>query len=119
MTITIPTPSSFIQIVFAGIGIAFGRAYKKCDYVAQQTGWFKNLSPTGQWFVKATLDALHHWWMGALLMVWSKFFIFPFPSPELPLITANEIFWFGWGLFIDDLPDLAPRLKKLLKYLVA
>jgi hypothetical protein len=49
-----------------------------------------------QWFVIRVLDVTHHWWMGALLMMY---------------IVTPEIFWFGAGLFVDDLPDVPRRLK--------
>ncbi len=49
-----------------------------------------------------TLDVAHHWWIGALIMVY---------------IAVPELFWFGAGLFVDDLPDVPRRVKELLQKL--
>jgi hypothetical protein len=78
----------------------FGRAFgKKLDYRIQQGEWFKRQGVVVQWIVQRTLDFLHHFWMGGFLMIY---------FPNIP-----EIYWFGYGLFIDDLPDVPRRFKKL------
>lgn len=102
MSVTIPTPETLLALVFAGIGIAFGRGFgKRLDQDIQNSEWFKHRSPITRNFLKRMLDVLHHWWMGGLLMVY---------YPDTP-----EFYWFGWGLFVDDLPDIPPRLLKFVE----
>jgi len=105
----IPTPTSLLEWVWLGLGLLFGRAFgKPLDHEIQKTGWFNKLERKYQWIVKAAFDFLHHWWVGALLMAYSN--LFPF--------AKTEIFWFGLGLLIDDLPDIPPRIRGYLEYLL-
>ena len=98
MSLQIPIPDTFLAAVWFGIGLTFGRGFgKNLDQTVQRTDWFRALSVWQQWLVARSLDVAHHWWMGALLMVYV-------PTPE--------VFWFGAGLFVDDLPDVPARLKK-------
>ena len=106
--IELPIPTTFLQWVWLGIGLTFGRAFgKELDQDVQGCDWFKALKPWQQWIVKRLLDFLHHWYIGALLMLygWSLCF------------AHEEIYWFGYGLLLDDIVDVPSRLKKLLKYL--
>jgi len=101
MSITIPTPPDFLSWVWFGIGINFGRAFgKHLDQSIQATQWFKNRHPIWRWVIKRLLDATHHWWIGALMMCY---------FPSIP-----EVYWFGAGLLVDDLPDIPRRAKELL-----
>ena len=101
MSITIPIPPDFLSWLWFALGINFGRAFgKHLDQQIQRTEWFKKKSKFLRWLIKRLLDAIHHWWIGALLMCY-----FPY-SPE--------IYWFGAGLFIDDLPDIPRRAKRIL-----
>lgn len=102
MSIVVLVPQDFLQWTFAGIGLTFGRVFgKKLDYNIQQSEWFGRRHEANQWIIKRGLDFLHHWWMGALLMNY-------FSQPE--------IYWFGWGLLVDDIPDLPARLKKMINW---
>jgi hypothetical protein len=110
--IDIPVPTTFAAIVWVGIGITFGRAFgKQLDQTIQNTERFKQLGTFTQYLIERFLDAMHHWWMGALLMLW-------FVDPEFIQVFGYDIsiYWFGMGLLIDDIPDMPPRIKKLLSY---
>jgi len=101
MNITIPVPTNFLEWAWMGIGINFGRAFgKQLDQTIQNTNWYKKLKPYQQWIIARLLDATHHWWIGALLMVY---------------IAKPEIFWFGTGLLLDDVPDIPLRIRKILE----
>jgi len=101
MSIAIPVPPDFLSWVWFGIGINFGRAFgKRLDQEIQTTEWFKNKPKWLRWIIKRLLDFLHHWWLGALLMCY---------FPNVP-----ELYWFGAGLLIDDLPDIPRRAKEIL-----
>lgn len=96
--IMIPIPVTFAAVVFAALGFQFGRAFgKKLDYEVQQGDWFKIRGRAVQWLVRAVLDFTHHWWIGALMMM-------GFPE-------ASPFYWFGFGLFVDDLPDMPRRFR--------
>jgi hypothetical protein len=77
--------------------MTFGRGFgKDLDHTVQQTEWFTALSDTWKYVVCRILDVTHHWWMGGLLIAYCG--------------TTPEAFWFGWGLLIDDLPDIPQRM---------
>lgn len=102
--IALPFPVSFVQVVWLGIGLTFGRCFgKNLDQEIQGSDWFKGLGDLQQSVVRRLLDFLHHWWMGGLLMVM-------FGDVEV-------VFWFGYGLLLDDIPDMPARLRKFLSYL--
>jgi hypothetical protein len=76
-------------------GICFARCFgKTLDQDIQNSEWFKALSELEQWIVEHLLDFTHHWWIGALLVLYGG---------------RVEIIWFGWGLILDDLPDVPAR----------
>ena len=105
VVVEIPMPDSILALTWFLLGFTFARQFgKKFDYEVQQTEWFKKLPSFWQWFVKCLLDFTHHWWIGLLLMCYAH--LTPFPI---------EIFWFGCGMFIDDLPDVPRRFRKLFK----
>jgi len=100
--ITVPTPVTFIEWLWFGMGITFGRGFgKNLDHTIQKTKWFRKLKPWQKWFIRRLLDVTHHWWIGGILIGY---------FPNIP-----ELFWFGAGLLVDDLPDVPRRIKKLLK----
>jgi len=101
VTLPIPLPPDFEMVVWFGIGITFARAFgKKFDREVQQSPWFKELKGWQRWMVKRSLDFLHHWWVGALLILYA-------PYPQLA--------WAGAGIFVDDLPDLPRRVRGYFK----
>ena len=101
MSLQIPVPTSFLAAVWFGMGLTFGRGFgKNLDQTVKKTKWFQTLPALQQWLVARVLDVAHHWWMGALLMAY---------------ISAPEVFWFGAGLLVDDLPDVPKRLKLLFQ----
>lgn len=98
----LPIPQTFLQAVWMGVGLTFGRAFgKDLDYNVQQSDWFKNRNYLIQLFLKRLMDFLHHWYMGALLMIY---------------FSELEVYWFGFGLLIDDLPDIPSRIKKFVRW---
>jgi len=101
VSIAIPVPPNFLCWVWFAMGINFGRAFgKRLDQEIQATEWFRNKPKWMKWILKRLLDAIHHWYIGALLMIY---------FPNVP-----ELYWFGAGLFVDDLPDIPRRAKILL-----
>ena len=101
MSVAIPVPTTFAQIVWAALGIQFGRSFgKKLDQDIQASSWFKGLNPVWRGLVKRGLDLLHHWWIGALIMIY---------------VPGEAPYWFGLGLFLDDLPDVPRRFSGLLR----
>ncbi len=113
MSISIPIPENFLQSVWLALGIQFGRCFgKKLDYDIQNSEWFKQQHPLTQGIIKRLLDFTHHWWIGALLMIYIT-------NPLIVLgLTFNldkEFYWFGAGLLLDDLPDIPQRLSKAVK----
>jgi hypothetical protein len=102
MSIVVPIPSTFEQAVWLAMGVTFGRAFgKKLDWDVINTEWFKSLSPIMQNVVSRLLDCTHHWWIGALLMLYS------------PAMFGVILYWFGAGLLLDDLPDIPQRFIKI------
>jgi hypothetical protein len=100
MSIVVPIPTTFEGAVWLAIGVTFGRAFgKKVDWDVINSDWFKALPSTQQNIVSRLLDFLHHWWAGALLMLY---------------IPGAIPYWFGAGLLLDDLPDVPERLGKLV-----
>jgi len=65
----------------------------------QVTTWFAKRSVGTKWLLRRLLDALHHWWIGALLMLYFS--------------SIPEIYWLGVGLFVDDLPDIPRRAQEI------
>lgn len=110
----IPTPDSFASWLWLTLGIAFGRAFgKQLDQEIQQTPWFKKLKPWEKWIVKRLLDFLHHWWIGALLMLYCADPIEVWLMPGTFINVLKELYWFGAGLLLDDMPDIPRRIEKI------
>lgn len=103
MSFIIPFPDTFLAAVWFAIGLTFGRGFgKNLDQNIQNSTWFKQQRPVVQWVLSRILNVTHHWWIGALLML--------YPA------VIQEIYWFGFGLLIDDLPDVPARLKQYFSY---
>jgi len=101
--IPLPIPDTLLTVTWFGMGLIFGRAFgKKIDWEIQQSEWFKRRSKVVQFLVKGLLDFTHHWWMGALLMVYVS--------------GVLEVYWFGCGLLVDDFPDVPRRIQKYFKF---
>lgn len=101
LQLLLPLPDNFETIVWFGIGITFARAFgKRLDQDIQATQWFKDLKGWQKWLVKRLLDALHHWQIGALLILYA-------PVPQ--------IVWLGAGILVDDIPDLPRRIRGYFK----
>lgn len=84
------------------MGLLFGRAFgKQLDQGIQADPWFKRRHRVWRELLRRILDFTHHFWVGLLLVVY---------LPDIP-----EAVWFGWGLFVDDMPDLPRRVKGYFK----
>ena len=114
--ISIPVPVNFSESTFLVMGIFFGRAFgKQLDQNIQNTDWFKKLPQFWQTILCSVLDFTHHWWVGALLMLMFQASpIYTIQLLSLPPLDFN-VYWFGVGLFVDDLPDIPPRIRDVLK----
>lgn len=96
--ISIPVPDTLEAVTLLVIGFQLSRSFsKKLDQSVQSTSTFKAQSPVIKWFIKSLLDFTHHYWVGLLIMVYG------------PAST----YWFGLGLFLDDLPDLPRRFRAM------
>ena len=101
MLIETPVPSTFEELLWLGISLTFARAFAEIDYELQGTEWFSGQSKFLQWFVKACLDFFHHWWMGALLIVYSvEVAALVVTRTSIPL-SLTIVFWSGWGILLD------------------
>ena len=103
VTITLPTPTNFLEITWLGIGLTFGRSFGNIDHQIQQSQWFLDFDTQAQYIIKFLLNFLHHWWIGALLMIY---------FPENP-----AVYYFAFGVLIDDLPDIPPRVRKMIGWM--
>ena len=101
--IQIPAPETLLQITWTIIGFMLARAFKNLDHTIKETIQFEKLDPISQFLLGATLDFFHHFWIGLLMMVYSY--------------GSQPVYWFGYGLFLDDLPDLPTRFRKYFDYL--
>jgi len=111
--IELPIPKTFLELFWLALGIVFGRAFgKQLDHDIQQVEEFKKLPRWLRWIIKRLLDFTHHWWIGGIIMIsYDAVEIFYFG--RLPVCP----FWFGYGLFIDDIPDVPKRVRDMLNYL--
>lgn len=107
-------PSNLIMVTWALIGFFYARAFgKKIDYEIQQTPTYQNLNPFIKYIVNCLLDATHHLWIGLLIMIrfGPEEIIYHLGWPLMP-------YWIGWGIFIDDLPDVPGRFREYFAYLM-
>jgi len=103
IVIQIPAPETLLQITWTLIGFMFARSFKNIDHFIKESEWYAALDKLGQFLVGGILDFFHHFWMGLLIMIY-------YPQPQ-------ECYWFGYGLFLDDLPDIPARFRKYFDYL--
>jgi len=101
-TINLPFPETLLQATWFLIGLFAGRGGAKSDNIVKESDWYKKRGPITQKIINGLLDFTHHFWIGMLLMVYA---------------VNPEMYWFGMGLFIDDLPDIPPRFIKWFNYL--
>lgn len=107
--LVIPWPSNEKDFLWFALGLQFGRSFgKKLDHEIQQSEWFQTQPPWAQSIIKRVLDFTHHWWVGYILWCYAAAIAAWIGQPYL----VNEIFWFGIGLLVDDLPDLYNRIKE-------
>lgn len=98
-------PGNSVELGWWAIGGGFARAFgKQLDYDIQQSPWFTGADPFTRNFTKRLLDFTHHWWLGWILM--------EYISPTVPFTV--ELYWFGAGVLVDDLPDLVLRVKEMV-----
>jgi len=88
----------------------FGRAYgKRFDQLVKSTDWYKRRHPIVRFLIGGTLDFLHHFWVGLLLMTYAAQI-----ALALNLPSPDPVYFFGYGLFVDDLPDVPRRVRRLM-----
>ena len=82
----------------------FGRAFgKNLDHTIKETPWFKDLSPFWRTIVENLLNFTHHFQYGLIMMIyWTN---------------ITEVYWFGYGLVVDDGPDIPKRFIKYFGYI--
>jgi hypothetical protein len=100
--IELPLPQTLLEVTWFLIGFFAGRAGAQCDHKVKETEWYNGLCPMQKYLVDALLDFTHHFWIGLLLMVYA---------------VNPEMYWFGMGLFVDDMPDIPSRFRKWFGYL--
>ncbi len=98
LALELPVPATLLQATWFIIGVMAGRAFKGADQAVQKTAKFQASNPITRLAIKNTLNFLHHFWIGLLMVCYSP---------------CEPITWLGWGLFVDDLPDVPRRLLKL------
>ncbi|MDH5686781.1 MAG: hypothetical protein OEZ48_02795 [Candidatus Bathyarchaeota archaeon] len=59
--------------------------------------------------LQATSRLCSSLWIGGLLIVFS-----PFIASSNPM-SCDGMYWLGAGFFIDDLPDVPPRMREVSK----
>jgi len=105
-------PQTLEQFLWFILGFFFGRGFgKDLDYKIQRTEWFKRRHEAIAWIISRFLDSLHHFQIGILLMVYAV------PLSQLLRINPLIPYWFGYGLLLDDIPDLWRRMGEWFKYL--
>ena len=101
--IPIPEPPTLKAVFWFLLAISAGQSFKDIDYDIQESDWYKALGSFTQRIIKHALDFLHHWWMGLFLAVYAE---------DIAFILGGDpviFYWFGWGLFVDDMPDVPKR----------
>ena len=97
--------------------VFFTRTFSKgLDQFVQEMEWFEELSYEWAWVVKRILDLLHHWYVGYFIMIYAAqiatsgllITLGIFPDPVV-------VYYIGLAIFLDDLPDVPPRLRKLFE----
>lgn len=112
LDISIPTPQTLEQATWFVIGFLFARAFgKKLDYELQDTEWFKKQHGLVQWIIKRSLDFLHHFWIGLLIVLYAEQLV-----GFIGLADPAPLIWFAYGLILDDLPDIPARFQAYFKY---
>lgn len=110
----IALPTTLITVTWFLIGFCFARAFgKKLDQTLKNQEQFKKLNPLIQYMISCLLDFFHHFWLGLLIMIRC--------DPGKILIVLGEPvspYFFGLGIFIDDIPDIPDRFKGYFKYLI-
>ena len=107
LLLEIPTPETLVQLVWLGLGIVFARGFgKQLDQDIQTSMWFSTLNEVQQNILKRLLDVMHHWWMGLLLVIYATN---SFTLIGQAVNVNAELVWFGWGMVVDDLPDIPFR----------
>ena len=109
MLLDIPVPTVNLEIVWLLIGMSFARSFgKKLDWSIQQSTFFNDRGSIGKWILGRIMDFTHHWWMGAIMWLYAPLIVKTFFWPTL----LQEVYWFGVGIFIDDLRDFKHVLAR-------
>lgn len=103
MSVAVPVPTTFDQIIFAAIGWQAGSTIgDKIDEAMKETKFYKSLGGASKLIADSLLAFIHHWMLGALIMIYVTRFGFPAYS----IFQTSDIFWFAVGLFAQDAKDI-------------
>jgi len=96
----LPVPKSIFEFLWAGIGWQLGNAFANdFDQDIEDTPWFESKSGFLKKLIIRVFHFTHHWWVGGLLLVYCGTIQF---YPNMLLLSSPELFWFGLGLFLED-----------------
>jgi hypothetical protein len=101
----LPIPTSLFEFTWALIGWLLADSFSKRldEDILNQIDELKKTHPkiaAFRWVIENILHFLHHTWIGLLLMLY--------------LPRASELFWLGYGLFIQDAQfHLRSKYRKL------
>lgn len=111
MSVAVPVPTTFDQIIFAAIGWQAGSTIgDKIDDAMKDTQSYKKLGGISKSIVDMLLAFIHHWMLGALIMI----YVTRFGFPVWWVFQTSDIFWFGVGLFAQDAKDIPLKYTALL-----
>jgi len=108
----LPEPSDVATFWFV-FTLFFTRGFcKGFDQFIQTTTWFENLSYEEAWIAKQALNLLHHWYIGWFIWVHAEIIA---AHPACPFKDWVVVYYIGFAILLDDLPDIPPRLRKIFE----
>jgi len=107
-------PVLILVILGASSGLVVGRAFKKIDYEIQRIPAVTKSSRFKKFLIVATLNCIHHFQFGLALMYLAYYFK---ASGSIGDHGFALIYSFGFGLVVDDAPDLPARFRRYFSYL--
>ena len=107
----LPTSSPSAQAFFWFLLAAYlARVLAKpLDHEIQTTDWFIKQHFIIQWLIKRLLDLFHHWYIGWAICVYPEYL-----SAFVPF-SAEEVYWIGFAILLNDLPELPTRIREAFK----
>jgi|Deesub1362B_J571_1020462.scaffolds.fasta_scaffold00060_91 hypothetical protein len=106
-------PTLILVILGLSSGLVLGRSFKKIDFEIKKTQKFMKSSKFKQYLISAALNSIHHFQFGLALMYFAYRFHGSIGDDGFTLMYS-----FGFGLVVDDAPDLPRRFRKYFSYLI-